>query len=409
MKRKNILIILLIAILVTLGLVLYLNFFAKITITLNGEKDVTLNLLEEYEEKGAKAKYFKKDITDKIKITNNIDNTKVGEYKVTYKVKYKKKTASLQRTVNVVDTVAPEITLNGPSEVRVYLNSFYNEKGFYANDNYDGDITSLVKITGEIDFQTEGTYELVYRVSDSSNNEAEAKRTVIVEKRDANNIAKVPVLNYHFFYEQEGTCNEGNCISIYKFEDQLKYLKENGYTALTIEQFRAWMYGEIDIPDKSLLITIDDGAYGTGAQNGNYLIPMLEKYQTHATLFLITGWWARSNYVSDYLDVESHTNDMHTSNYCSGVQRGAKMLCLSHDEVIEDLKRSIDVTSSTTAFCYPFYAYNQTAIDELKEVGFKLAFAGGSYKATLDSNKYAIPRYQILRDISMERFIDIIS
>ena len=39
---------------------------------------------------------------------------------------------------------------------------------------------------------------------------------------------------------------------------------------------------------KSVLITIDDGALGTGIQNGNKLIPILEEYKMHATLFLIT-------------------------------------------------------------------------------------------------------------------------
>ena len=172
-----------------------------------------------------------------------------------------------------------------------------------------------------------------------------------------------------------------------------------------MEEFRAWIYGEIDIPNNSVLITIDDGAFGTGLKNGNYLIPLLEKYEIHATLFLITGWWDIDNYRSKWLDIESHSHNMHTEKYCDGVIRGAKMLCLSHDEVLEDLKASMSVTNSNKAFCYPFYAYNNEVMSILQEAGFKLAFAGGSRKATHASNKYAIPRYQVLSSTSLKQFI----
>ena len=55
-----------------------------------------------------------------------------------------------------------------------------------------------------------------------------------------------------------------------------------------MEEFRKWMYGEIEIPSKSILITVDDGAMGTGKHNGNKLNPLLEEYHMNATLFLIT-------------------------------------------------------------------------------------------------------------------------
>ena len=172
-----------------------------------------------------------------------------------------------------------------------------------------------------------------------------------------------------------------------------------------MQEFKDWKYGDIELPEKSVLITIDDGALGTGIQNGNKLIPILEEYKMHATLFLITGWWSIDNYKSEYLDIESHTNDMHTERVCEGVSRGAKMLCLSKNEVLEDLKKSISVTNSKLAFCFPFYAYTDETIDDVKQAGFSLAFIGGGRKAMRSVDPYHIPRYQIKQQTSLDQFI----
>lgn len=242
----------------------------------------------------------------------------------------------------------------------------------------------------------------------------EVKEVVLkTEQKHVNltgNASKVAVLNYHFFYDEGSEqCNQGICLSTTKFEEQLKYLKENGWKTLTMEEFRAWMYGEIELPAKSVLLTIDDGGMGTGFSNGNKLIPLLEKYQAHATIFLITGWYFPPDYQSTYLDIESHTNEMHTEGLCSGVPRGAQMLCSTREEVLEDLKKSIQTTGSTKAFCYPFYAYNDTAVELVRESGFSLGFQGGGYKATRNFNKLLVPRYAIHKDITMDRFIEMIS
>jgi len=129
-------------------------------------------------------------------------------------------------------------------------------------------------------------------------------------------------------------------------------LKDNHYKTLTMEEFKRWMYHEIELPEKSVLITIDDGALGTGKHNGNKLIPILEEDRMHAALFLITGWWDIENYRSNYLEIESHTFDMHTYGDCG---RG-QLICESKENVIHDLKKSIDVTKSTNAFnnCFNF-------------------------------------------------------
>ena len=217
----------------------------------------------------------------------------------------------------------------------------------------------------------------------------------------------IPVLNYHFFYDPNfgETCGEGICLTVQKFREHLEYLKNNNFKTLTMNEFMKWMYGEIELPDKSVLITIDDGAMGTGKHNGNKLIPLLEEYKMHATLFLITGWWDIGNYISPYLDIQSHTNDMHQYGTCGKGQ----INCYSYDKVIADLQQSINIIGNNDSFCFPFYSYNENSLKAVKDMGFKISFVGGNRKATRRSNKYLIPRYPIHNTITLEKFKNIVN
>ena len=204
-------------------------------------------------------------------------------------------------------------------------------------------------------------------------------------------------------------CNESICEKVSDFKSHLDYFKENNFKTLTMQEFRDWMYGITELPLKSVLITVDDGAMGTGTHNGNKLIPILEEYKMHATLFLITGWWDINNYKSPYLDIQSHTNDMHKGGMCSGVSRGAQMLCSSDEEVRNDLKKSIDITKSKLSFCFPFYAYDDRTISLVKEAGFDLAFIGGNTKANRSKDKYHIPRYPIRANTTLQEVINYVN
>lgn len=221
----------------------------------------------------------------------------------------------------------------------------------------------------------------------------------------------IPVLNYHFFYdESKGEyewCQESICLEKQKFKEHLEWLKNNGYKTLTIHEFADWMDEVIEVPEKSVLITIDDGARGTGKHNGDILIPLLEEYQEHATLFLIAGWWDIANYQSPYLDVQSHTFNLHYEASCAD-GRG-KVACSDYATVKADLQQSLDVIRDNTSFCFPFYSSDRESLQAISELGFRVAFVGGSTPARRTNNKLLIPRYPIMDDISMNEFISIVS
>lgn len=74
----------------------------------------------------------------------------------------------------------PTLVLSGESALSLALRSRYNEAGYRAHDVEDGNITSSVTVSGRVDVETVGNYELMYSVVDSDNNQTAVKRTVTI-------------------------------------------------------------------------------------------------------------------------------------------------------------------------------------------------------------------------------------
>ncbi|NMA50370.1 MAG: DUF5011 domain-containing protein [Mollicutes bacterium] len=173
-KFKKKVVILFYSLVVVLGLFIIFNFAIKFKLI--GDKVINVTINEKYFENGYIAKIFNKK-TNKVKIKNSVDVSQLGKYNVIYELNlgiYKKR---IKRIVNVVDDKKPVIHLNGSNTVYLGLNEVYQEEGFTAIDNYDGDITDKVKVTNNIKNKI-GKYEVVYEVEDKSKNKAKAVRYI---------------------------------------------------------------------------------------------------------------------------------------------------------------------------------------------------------------------------------------
>ena len=153
-------------------------------IKLKGDNNITINYNDEYKDIGATAKYKKKDISNDIKTTNNLDNKKVGSYYYKYTITYKKKSKTIKRKIEVVDKKEPKIDINGYEKMSIYVDDEYLDKGAKAYDEYDGDLTDKIEVSGKVDNKKIGEYTITYKAKDSSGNEATAKRTVNVIKKE---------------------------------------------------------------------------------------------------------------------------------------------------------------------------------------------------------------------------------
>ncbi len=148
------------------------------TITLNGDQNITLKQNQTYQEFGATAK-DNLDKTIEVKISGKVDTNTIGSYTLTYTATDKNQnSASITRTVNIIDGIAPVITLNGDQNITLKQNQTYQEFGATAKDNLDKTIE--VKISGKVDTNTIGSYTLTYTATDKNQNSASVIRTVNV-------------------------------------------------------------------------------------------------------------------------------------------------------------------------------------------------------------------------------------
>lgn len=163
-------------IIIAIFLVTFFSMNFLFNIILIGDKDIYLNVNSSYFENGYKATFFGKKL--KVDVKNNIDNTSLGDYKVTYTANLLNFKKSVIRNIHVVDIEKPVITLNGDNIIYLNKDSKYEELGYEITDNYDKDINSKIKVTNNIDETKAGKYEVVYEAIDSSKNKAKVVRTV---------------------------------------------------------------------------------------------------------------------------------------------------------------------------------------------------------------------------------------
>lgn len=223
---------------------------------------------------------------------------------------------------------------------------------------------------------------------------------------DLESATSVAVLNYHFVINKEAgedkLCEPSSiCHTDTQFDSHMKYISENDFYTITMEELEMFIDGKINLPKKSVAITIDDGWFVYRA------IPILEKYNVMGTLFLIGSLAPVSDYASSNLEIHSHTWDLHNISNCS--EGRSALLCYDKNKLVEDLKKSRENLNNTTYFCYPFYEYNNHAIEALKEAGFTMALTGGNNKVTRGIDKFKVPRYVIYNTTSINELETIIN
>ena len=150
---------------------------------LKGKKEMTVSLQSLYKEPGFTAKdRCDGKLTKKVEITEELQDDVMT---LTYTVKDSSgNEAKAQRVVTIRDEVAPEIVLN-ESSMYIPVGGSFEDPGYSASDDADGDLTDAVKRSGKVNTAKVGTYVLTYVVADKAGNKTSVDRVVKVYKADS--------------------------------------------------------------------------------------------------------------------------------------------------------------------------------------------------------------------------------
>ena len=160
-------------------------------IELLGDKSITLPFGSTYVEPGYRATdnvYFG-DLDSRVTILGDVNKWESGTYRITYSVvdAAGNVTETTERIVTIsekpkpIDEVPPVVDLIGEATLQILVGSEYDEPGYSATDDQDGNITELVKVVGEVNASKAGKYQLTYSVSDDAGNFSdEVIRTIVV-------------------------------------------------------------------------------------------------------------------------------------------------------------------------------------------------------------------------------------
>ncbi len=203
---------------------------------------------------------------------------------------------------------------------------------------------------------------------------------------------ELPILMYH------GICDKGEksskfVISKEMLKEDLKYLEENGYKAVTVADAIAYVKGEGELPEKPVMLTFDDGYYN----NYCYAFPLLKEFNQKAVISLIGKYtdlfteepdenpayahinWEQVQEMMDsgLVEFQNHSYNLHENKK---ERNGAKKRWGESDEAYrkvlqEDLgllqQEMKEHTGYTpTAFAYPFGGISLVSVDMLKDMGF---------------------------------------
>jgi len=191
------------------------------------------------------------------------------------------------------------------------------------------------------------------------------------------------------------------------FERQIKYLKRNGYKFLAINEFYESLTGKRPMPDKSVLLTFDDG-YKDFMINA---LPIIEKYNLPAVVFVHTNrsseHLGNSFPLIDWNDLRKLkelgiTIGNHSHNHHN-------LKTLTQNELEEEIRESgnifqKEIREMPRIISYPGGRYNQSVIEFLLKNGFTLGFTINEGLVMQNDDLMEIKRVSVEKKISMLEF-----
>jgi peptidoglycan/xylan/chitin deacetylase (PgdA/CDA1 family) len=222
------------------------------------------------------------------------------------------------------------------------------------------------------------------------------------------NMHEVPVLCYHQIRNWQTTDSKfarTYIMPLENFKVQMKMLKDSGYNTITPDELLDYLNHKAALPSKSIVITFDDG---TASQVLN-AIPVLNQYHFKAVFFIMTVSLNHSIYMStqqvkilndEGFIIGAHTWDHHN---VTGYKNDDWIIQLQKPK--QQLEKIIG--KPVEYFAYPNGAWNEAAIEQLKNYDYKAAFQLADKRSAINAN-YTIRRIIVDGNWNTKQFLDAI-
>lgn len=352
---------------VILGVVLiivYMVPYCCITIKVHGDQIMEVDYAASYQELGAEASFFGKKL--QVTITGKVDTSKLATQTVQYAVKNKLGVVKKEkRIIKIVDRVAPKLTLQGENVVTIRQGEKYIDPGYTLIDNVEGDISKRVVISGKVNSDKIGTYELKYVGKDSFANASSAKRTVKVIAKEISYIDA-----YDNIDNSARTWWSGN-----KKDNKIP-LEGAAATKEELKKYQAYYLGP---DDKVIYLTFDEGSNDTYVKE---IMEVLNNNQVKGTFFFCGNYVVTNPEVMKALVKSGHSVGNHTYHHKSMYQYATRESFQQFIQEIRDVETAFyDITGTNTDKVYrePRGDWSYRDLQIVKDMGYKTFFWSADY------------------------------
>ena len=241
----------------------------------------------------------------------------------------------------------------------------------------------------------------------------------------------LPIIMYHQITRDKNSVNKFT-VTEESLEEDLRYIKNKGYTAVTVEDIINFKNNGKKLPSKPIMISFDDG-YETVY---DILLPLLQKYELRAVAAVIGSATDKFSQVEDhhlkyshlswekvellvksgYVEVQNHTYDMHKNSGCrKGVRRRKNedreqyLTALREDLMLLQKEMEEHTGYTPRAVVYPYGEYSKETPELLKELGFEAAMICEEKLNRLDINNaeewiFRLGRFNRPGEVTTEKF-----
>jgi peptidoglycan/xylan/chitin deacetylase (PgdA/CDA1 family) len=184
---------------------------------------------------------------------------------------------------------------------------------------------------------------------------------------------QVPILMYHYISIPPADADKYRIdlsVAPEDFRQQMAYLAENGFSTITLEDLSLAIVNKQILPDKPIIITLDDG-YRDSYENA---FPILREYGFSATIFLLTDPIDQGNphYMTWAMIEEMAAAGI---RFAPHTKSHPDLRGLPHEKLVWQILGSQETVAAHVGympryFSYPSGRYDETTIATLKELNF---------------------------------------